>query len=151
MADVESAGVQIRGLDTGEQRLDPAGGVDGPFAAYPSPVTAGRRSRATASSSPPGSRPATRFPSRWAQQIPAARMNVASPQPLREPGGPQPGGVQPRSPPHRPAQSRCAGHGRGVVNEPRADEFGLSCGYLTQPRRWAATPAWKSVSTPRAA
>ena len=33
----------------------------------------------TACSSPPGSRPATRSPSRWEQLIPAARMNVASP------------------------------------------------------------------------
>ena len=33
----------------------------------------------TASASPPGSRPATRSPSRWEQLIPAACMNVASP------------------------------------------------------------------------
>ena len=55
----------------------------------------------TACSSPPGSRPATRSPSRWEQLIPAARMNVASPScsaQSRQPGRAQPGGVQPRQP-----------------------------------------------------
>ena len=65
-----------------QQRLDPrrdAGGVQDAFQRRQRDHGRAAPSRATACSSPPGSRPATRSPSRWEQLIPAARMNAASP------------------------------------------------------------------------
>ena len=88
----------------GSRVLDPrrdAGGVDDLLQARQRGHGRAAPSRATASSSLPGSSPAIRSPSRWEQLIPAACMNVASPScsaAAGQPGGPQPGGVQPRQP-----------------------------------------------------
>ena len=116
-----------------------------PAGSWPgSPRAAGPRS-----ASPPGSRPATRSPSRWEQLIPAARMNVASPSRSPQSASQVARSREVSSRGSPPPPSRAAVSGLVMFRRPGSSPPQISAGPGERRRRPAAGPGSGPVPAPR--